>query len=229
MVHKKIFQIVSLLVVACTASVVFAQSYYNPVATSVTSQQTQAQAIVLFTKSLYKGVSGAEVGLLQECLKKDTALYPEGLVTDYFGLLTEKAVQRFQEKFNIAFPGQDGYGFVGPKTRVRLNDYCFTSASSSGISPLIALPQSLIAKPPSSASLPEPSGPFGEPSLSGYTEEDVASDFAEFFSTQDIDTIPVSPPGPGNCATVKQCQDYCANSKNQAACFSYALKSIGSF
>jgi len=53
-------------------------------------------------------------------------LYPEGLITGYFGPLTEKAVQRFQLKYKIVnskTPESDpGYGYVGPKTRGKLNE-----------------------------------------------------------------------------------------------------------
>ena len=45
-----------------------------------------------------------------------------GNETEYFGSLTEKAVQKFQTKYNIAKSGDSGYGYVGPKTRAKLNE-----------------------------------------------------------------------------------------------------------
>ncbi|MBU1092004.1 peptidoglycan-binding protein, partial [Patescibacteria group bacterium] len=43
-----------------------------------------------------------------------------GNETEYFGSLTEKAVQKFQEKHGIAKKGDSGYGYVGPKTRAKI-------------------------------------------------------------------------------------------------------------
>ncbi|MDP3989093.1 MAG: hypothetical protein Q8P93_02570, partial [bacterium] len=42
--------------------------------------------------------------------------------TNFFGNLTKKAVEKFQVKYSIAGPGDSGYGFVGPKTRAKLNE-----------------------------------------------------------------------------------------------------------
>jgi len=58
-------------------------------------------------------------------------VYPEGLITGYYGQLTKKAVQRFQEKYGIAKQGDPGYGDVGPNTRAKLNQVLEgTSAAS---------------------------------------------------------------------------------------------------
>jgi peptidoglycan hydrolase-like protein with peptidoglycan-binding domain len=61
------------------------------------------------------------VRALQEFLAKDNTLYPEGIVSGYFGPATERAVKKFQEKHGLARPGDQGYGYVGPKTRQKLN------------------------------------------------------------------------------------------------------------
>jgi len=77
-----------------------------------------------FTRNLYLGSQGNDVKKLQEFLAKDKTIYPEGKITGYFGLLTKKAVQRFQCKYNIVCSGapySTGYGAVGPKTREKLN------------------------------------------------------------------------------------------------------------
>ena len=42
--------------------------------------------------------------------------------TTTFGSLTEKAVQKFQVKYNLAKEGDSGYGTVGPKTRAMLQE-----------------------------------------------------------------------------------------------------------
>jgi len=76
-----------------------------------------------FTKSMFIGLKNRDVKNLQEFLKNQEAdIYPEGLVTGYFGQLTKKAVQRFQLKENIVKNSKDpGYGYVGPKTRAKIN------------------------------------------------------------------------------------------------------------
>jgi len=58
---------------------------------------------------------------LQEFLAKDSAVYPEAVISGYFGPATERAVKRLQVKYSIANAGTAGYGAVGPKTRVLLN------------------------------------------------------------------------------------------------------------
>ena len=76
-----------------------------------------------FTKNLSKGMKDAEVTTLQQVLKTDSSVYPEGLVTGYFGSLTEAAVKKFQAKYGI-----DQVGTVGPATRAKLNAlYCGTA------------------------------------------------------------------------------------------------------
>lgn len=69
-----------------------------------------------FTKFLQRGTRGNEVKKLQEFLRSYSDVYPDGLATGYFGLLTEAAVKRLQEKEGI-----EPLGIVGPKTRERLN------------------------------------------------------------------------------------------------------------
>jgi len=80
-----------------------------------------------FTKNLSKGMKDAEVTTLQQVLKTDSSVYPEGLVTGYFGSLTESAVKKFQAKYGI-----DQVGTVGPVTRAKLNAlYCGTAQQTS--------------------------------------------------------------------------------------------------
>ncbi len=68
---------------------------------------------------------GPEVVKLQSLLAKDTSLYPEGLITGYYGSLTQKAVQRFQCKHGISCSGTpetNGYGLVDLKTRQKMEE-----------------------------------------------------------------------------------------------------------
>ncbi len=75
-----------------------------------------------FAKPLSFGMTNNDVRNLQTAFKTDPSVYPEGLVTGYFGPATQRAVKKFQEKYGIASAGQPGYGNVGPKTREKLNE-----------------------------------------------------------------------------------------------------------
>lgn len=79
------------------------------------------------TKRLWRGIRGKDVFLLQEFLATDPDVYPEGLVTGYFGPLTEKAVKKFQKKMGV-----EQVGLVGPKTFAKINELLTEGAGSSG-------------------------------------------------------------------------------------------------
>jgi len=67
---------------------------------------------------------------LQAILAKDKTIYPEGLVTGYFGPATLRAVQAFQKKQGIASSGTPettGYGAFGPRTAKALLALCSAS------------------------------------------------------------------------------------------------------
>lgn len=90
-----------------------------------TTPSTSAPVVIggtSFTTLLRIGVKNNQVTLLQQLLAKDPTLYPEGLVTGYFGSATTRAVGRFQVKYGITRPGNPGYGQVGPLTRKKLNE-----------------------------------------------------------------------------------------------------------
>lgn len=76
---------------------------------------------------LKPGMSGEEVKKLQEILATDSDVYPEGLISGYYGKLTEKAVRRLQNKFCL-----DQVGNVGPKTLWKINELLTEGAGSSG-------------------------------------------------------------------------------------------------
>ena len=91
---------------------------------SIQAAQPMPQGVALgfnFVRPLALGLRHADVSNLQQALKTDSSVYPEGLVTGYFGSMTLKAVQKFQGKYGIASPGVPGYGNVGPATRAKLN------------------------------------------------------------------------------------------------------------
>ncbi len=100
----------------------------NPAAT-LTQQSTSTPASLGITSSLYRGITNSEVATLQTWLKTLPSIYPEGLVTGYFGSLTEAAVKRYQ-----ASKGISAIGIVGPQTRMALNGQFLGTGGPSPVS-----------------------------------------------------------------------------------------------
>jgi peptidoglycan hydrolase-like protein with peptidoglycan-binding domain len=73
-----------------------------------------------FTEDLSYGMTDPQVSTLQRFLAKNPLIYPQGLVTGYYGLGTQQAIQTFQITYSIAIPSAD-YGMVDAMTRVELN------------------------------------------------------------------------------------------------------------
>lgn len=102
---------------------------------------TEKQAVksqITFTRTLRRGLSGKDVEGVQAYLAQFPDIYPEGLVTGYFGILTEKAIQRFQKKNDIVSsgtPASTGYGQAGPKTRSKINELITEGAGKSEVVP----------------------------------------------------------------------------------------------
>ena len=93
------------------------------------SELAETQAELKFTRGLQRGASGDDVKELQAFLKRFPDIYPEGLVTGYFGSLTETALKRWQER-----QGLEAAGVVGPKTRAKLNELVTEAAPAPGTS-----------------------------------------------------------------------------------------------
>jgi peptidoglycan hydrolase-like protein with peptidoglycan-binding domain len=74
-----------------------------------------ARADTLF-RQLEVGDRGSDVSALQTFLAQDTTIYPQGLVTGYFGFLTKAAVSNFQSRNGISAVGR-----VGPQTLPVIN------------------------------------------------------------------------------------------------------------
>lgn len=86
-----------------------------------------------FNAMLKVGVRGSEVTSLQQFLATDSTLYPQGLVTGYFGSMTKAAVIKFQIRNGL---GRDG--IVGPVTRAALNAQFGGNIGNSGQAPIIS-------------------------------------------------------------------------------------------
>lgn len=66
-----------------------------------------------------------QVRLLQQLLATDRTLYPEGIVSGYYGPLTREAVKRFQVRYGVLNPATADpslVGFAGPTTRAKMNE-----------------------------------------------------------------------------------------------------------
>ena len=81
----------------------------------VSAQAAQA----LITTTMDPEDNNSQVSELQAFLALDSSIYPEGIVTGYYGTLTTAAVERFQCVYDIICSGSPvttGYGRVGPLT-----------------------------------------------------------------------------------------------------------------
>lgn len=92
------------------------------------SEIAEVKEELKLTKNLRKGLSDEEVVELQKFLSQFREIYPEGLITGYFGSLTEKAVKKFQEKYGI-----ESVGVVGPLTRDKINEFLTEEAKEEKI------------------------------------------------------------------------------------------------
>lgn len=88
-----------------------------------------SSGITVISRGLSLGTKSDAVRTLQVVLNKDPETQiaasgdgAPGSETNFYGALTQKAVERFQIKYNIAKPGDPGFGYVGPKTRAKVNE-----------------------------------------------------------------------------------------------------------
>lgn len=95
------------------------QSLLVPVSVMAqTSTTTPTPQLIWLARQLRQGLSGDDVKLLQTLLSADLSVYPEGLVTGFFGRKTAEAVKRFQKKNGLPI-----VGIVGPLTREKLKKH----------------------------------------------------------------------------------------------------------
>lgn len=78
--------------------------------------QERQEVVSQIINTLSVGSEGDQVAILQALLASDPEIYPEGIITGYYGGLTRQAVMRFQKK-NGLFQA----GVVGPLTLQKLN------------------------------------------------------------------------------------------------------------
>ena len=94
---------------------------------ATTAATSAGVACARVSRTLKIGSTGADVTRLQQFLALDPAVYPNALVTGYYGALTEAAVKRFQCKNKIVCegtPDSTGYGVTGPRTAAILALQC---------------------------------------------------------------------------------------------------------
>mgnify|MGYP001612998106 FL=1 len=112
---------------------VFPSSFIDPLSFVYGSDQqpTSTQTFDFpIKRDLSKGcAAGLDVKVLQQLLNRDpqTSIATSGpgspgQESSTFGGLTERAVQRLQEKYGIVAAGQSGYGIVGSRTRSKLEE-----------------------------------------------------------------------------------------------------------
>ncbi len=90
-----------------------------------TQQKTIVSSFAALRSQMRVGSRGKGVRVLQKLLASDPSIYPQGLVTGYYGRLTEDAVKKFQENHGISPVGQ-----VGPETRMLLNSFLKRATST---------------------------------------------------------------------------------------------------
>lgn len=89
---------------------------------------TQAATFALLTGQLDYGQTSTNVRNLQIFLASNPDIYPQGLVTGYFGPLTKSAVMNFQSTYNISQAGR-----VGPITLAKINSLISSGVGLNGI------------------------------------------------------------------------------------------------
>ncbi|MBI2052079.1 MAG: peptidoglycan-binding protein [Candidatus Sungbacteria bacterium] len=87
----------------------------------VTGTETDFIPPPILTRSLFRGSRGEDVRQLQEFLAQDSTIYPEGIITGYYGIGTEAAIKRWQAKNGIP-----AVGVVGRQTIAKFKTFVAT-------------------------------------------------------------------------------------------------------
>ena len=98
-------------------------------------QGQKTEAVAELTSLLRQGARGDQVSILQALLAADSSIYPEGLITGYFGPATANAVKRFQKARGLEQVGNVGPLTLGElKRKLQDNPIAFSNATSTGAS-----------------------------------------------------------------------------------------------
>ena len=97
------------------------------------STENTSHAFTQITMQLEEGIMGPEVANLQTFLASNSIVYPEGLVTGYFGPLTRKAVTQFQIGYGVSAVGR-----VGPQTLTVINGLIGSGKNINVSAPIIS-------------------------------------------------------------------------------------------
>ena len=95
-----------------------------PARPSIVYPNTASSSCATLSGDVHPGSHGTEVEQLQAFLAKNPQYYPQGIVSGYYGKLTEDAVARWQAAQGIVSTGTPqttGYGEVGPQTRASMD------------------------------------------------------------------------------------------------------------
>lgn len=79
-------------------------------------KETSEEIRDLLKSNFRVGSSGENVRKVQEILASDKDIYPRGLVTGYYGPMTEEAIKKFQVKFDLEVTGE-----INDETREAMN------------------------------------------------------------------------------------------------------------
>lgn len=127
---KQLVQQLKLKIEEIRAKIAYLQNKLNSLLSQDTLLTRELTEIIpadfRFIQHLGLGSKGSDVRYLQIFLNNQgRAIYPESLITGYFGPLTKAALSRFQEKYaqEILAPWQisHGTGFMGATTRFKIN------------------------------------------------------------------------------------------------------------
>lgn len=105
----------------------FGQGLVAAVLLALVAFPVSGLAATFLTSQLQVGATGSQVSSLQQFLAEDPTIYPQGLVTGYFGSLTREAVRQFQLRYGI-----DAVGRVGPITLAKINSLGTLGGGASG-------------------------------------------------------------------------------------------------
>ncbi|MBI4114701.1 MAG: peptidoglycan-binding protein [Candidatus Niyogibacteria bacterium] len=126
---------------------------FGEVRREITTETRDIRTTVRLFRQLREGMTGDDIKQVQEILATDPSIYPQGLVTGFFGSLTKSAVMRFQHRFGIQQVGE-----VGSTTRTTLEEIIKSGAGQSGNVPpglLTSFNERIFATSTSATSTPD--------------------------------------------------------------------------